>query len=80
MQTVYGALVRHILSFIGGWLVLKGLVPKNELPVAIDNMAEFIGSAIGVGAFVWSIYRKWKDGVIKDELDRTAGGTGGSKG
>ena len=79
MQTVYGALVRHVLSFVAGWLALTGLVPENELPKLIDQLSEFIGSAIGAGALVWSIYRNWKDGVIKDELDRTAGGTGSSK-
>lgn len=73
-------MIRHILSFVAGWLVLRGLVSESDVPKFIDSLSEFAGSAIGTGALVWSIYRKWKDGVIKNEPNKVTGRTGGSKG
>jgi len=80
MNAIYGALIRHLLSVLGSWLVLRGIVSEKELPGVVNTISEFAGSAIVVGSLVWSIVRKWKDGKVNDNIgNRETSRVGGSK-
>ena len=79
MNAIYGALIRHILSVFGSWLVIRGIVSQEELPNVVNVISEFAGSAIVVVSLVWSIIRKLKDGKVNDNTRKT-GRVGGSKG
>lgn len=46
-------LVRHLLTFGGGWLVTKGLVDEG-------TMNELVGGLMTVIGIVWSVAQKWK--------------------
>jgi len=46
-----GGLVRHILTFGGGYLVTSGLLDAAQLETTI-------GAIIAVGGVVWSIFHK----------------------
>jgi hypothetical protein len=46
-------LVRHGLTFGGGWLVTTGIATETEVETGI-------GFAISLMGLVWSWYRKWK--------------------
>ncbi len=50
MESILG-LLRHLLTFGGGFLVAKGLVDET-------TMAELVGAGITVIGGVWSIYNK----------------------
>ena len=47
------ALVRHSLTFIGGLLIMKGLIDENALQ-------EVIGSAMSLTSAIWMIVNKKK--------------------
>lgn len=68
MNVIYGAMIRHILSVLGSWLVLRGVLSQEELPNVVNTISEFAGSAIVVGSLVWSIVRKVKDAKINDNI------------
>lgn len=68
MNAIYGAMIRHVLSVLGSWLVLRGVLSQEELPNVVNTISEFAGSAIVVGSLVWSIVRKWKDGKVNDNI------------
>lgn len=68
MNAIYGAMIRHILSVLGSWLVLRGVLSQEELPNVVNTISEFAGSAIVVGSLVWSIVRKVKDAQVNDNI------------
>ena len=85
MNSIYGALLRHGLSALGGWLVLRGFVAQDDLPKVVNTVSEFAGSAFVAGSLLWSVYRKWKDGKLNNDnigndTNRKAGSTGSGKG
>lgn len=47
------ALVRHSLTFIGGLLIMKGIIDENTLQ-------EVIGSAISLTSAIWMVVNKKK--------------------
>ena len=47
------SLVRHSLTFIGGLLIMKGLIDESALE-------EVIGSAISLTSAIWMIVNKKK--------------------
>jgi hypothetical protein len=62
MKTIYGAVARHVLSAVGGALVLLGVISQEDLSQGVTVLSEFAGAAFVAGSFIWSIYRKIKDG------------------
>lgn len=44
-------IVRHVLTFAGGYLVAKGIVSESALPEAISGLLTIVG-------IVWSVFDK----------------------
>lgn len=52
-------LLRHVLTFAGGFLVAKGILDADQLGQFVDLLLGS-GSAIGLIGLVWSILAKAK--------------------
>lgn len=53
-KKISGATVRHLVSTVGSVAVGMGFVSEDQLMLAVGA----IGPAV---AYVWSVYRKWRD-------------------
>ena len=61
------AIVRHLLSALGGFLVTSGWLQNGQLE-------QFIGAGLFIVSFVWSIVNKWRaDKAIDTALELKAG-------
>jgi hypothetical protein len=61
------AIVRHILSALGGYLVTAGWLQNGQLE-------QFIGAGLFIVSFVWSIVNKWRaEKTIDTALELKAG-------
>lgn len=50
MNTILG-LIRHLLTFLGGYLVASGVIPEAMLD-------ELLGAVMTIVGFIWSVYDK----------------------
>jgi hypothetical protein len=48
---VIGGLIRHLLTFGGGFLVTNGTIAEAELQT-------LVGAAVAIGGVLWSIFAK----------------------
>lgn len=53
-KKITGATIRHILSTAGSIAVGMGVVDQDQLVMAA-------GAVLPAAAYIWSIYRKWRD-------------------
>ena len=61
------AIVRHILSALGGYLVTAGWLQNGQIE-------QFIGAGLFIVSFVWSIVNKWRaEKTIDTALELKAG-------
>lgn len=51
MPQQYQGVLRHILTFAGGYVVAKGIITEEQLP-------EVIGAVITIGGLAWSWFSK----------------------
>lgn len=51
MSDKVAGLIRHVLTFLGGYLVTKGIIDEGTLQ-------EVIGAIITLSGFVWSFISK----------------------
>ncbi|MCG8670222.1 MAG: hypothetical protein MI867_12465 [Pseudomonadales bacterium] len=57
-------IIRHILTFGGGFLVGKGYLTEESMIALVNNIDVLIGSAITVWGGIWSLRDKMKNKTI----------------
>ena len=63
----FTAIVRHIFSALGAYLVTAGYLQNGQ-------MEQFIGAGLFIVAFIWSIVNKWRSSeAIDTALEMPAG-------
>lgn len=55
------ALIRHGLTWLGGWMLARGFFPDPETAALFtDTSMTLIGAAITLIGLAWSLWRKYK--------------------
>lgn len=60
LQQFIGAILRHVLTFIGAWFVTQGILK----PAQVDEM--IAGAIVFILALLWSLYSKYRAKQIEN--------------
>jgi len=56
-KTILSAVLRHLLSAVGAWLLTKGLVSADQVTVITGWTDGLVGGVMLMGAIGWSVIR-----------------------
>jgi len=59
MDIFIGLILRHVLGALGGFLVAKGYFAADD-----QTLTELLGAASTLAAGAWSVFQKYKAGLI----------------
>jgi len=55
-------ILRHALTWLGGWLLARGLlVDEAQVQLLTDSGTLFLSAAVTLAGIAWSIWRKVKN-------------------